>query len=109
MRREYVILVLLMGLVTYLTRAPFLVFSKKIKLPKVIARSLKYFPAAILATLIFPGIFVPGGSLDIGLTNPYLWAGAVTAGIVLFSKNSIAGIVSGLVCLVVLRQFMQFI
>ena len=104
MPRDYIILVLLMGLVTYLTRAPFLVFSKKIKMPKVIARTLKYFPAAILATLIFPGIFVPSGTLDIGLTNPYLWAGAVTGVIVLVSKNSIAGIVSGLVCMVVLRQ-----
>ena len=104
MPRDYIILVLLMGLVTYLTRAPFLVFSKKIKMPKVIARTLKYFPAAILATLIFPGIFVPSGTLNIGLTNPYLWAGAVTGVIVLVSKNSIAGIVSGLVCMVVLRQ-----
>ena len=104
MPRDYIILVLLMGLVTYLTRAPFLVFSKKIKMPKVIARTLKYFPAAILATLIFPGIFVPSGTLNIGLTNPYLWAGAVTGVIVLLSKNSIAGIVSGLVCMVVLRQ-----
>lgn len=104
MRAEYVILFLLMGLVTYLTRAPFLVFSKTIKMPQLVARSLKYIPAAILATLIFPGIFVPTGALDIGLTNPYIWAAVVTAGTVLLSKNSLAGIVSGMISLVVLRQ-----
>lgn len=105
MRAEYIILFIAMGLVTYLTRAPFLVFSKRIEMPPLIVRSLKYIPVAILATLIFPGIFVPTGTLDIGPANPYLWAGVVTAATVSLSKNSIAGIVSGMISLVVLRQF----
>jgi branched-subunit amino acid transport protein len=94
-----------MSLVTYLTRAPFLVFSKKLKMPDLIARSLKYIPAAILATLIFPGIFAPNGELAITVTSSYIWAAIVTAGIVLISKNSVAGIVSGMISLVLLRQF----
>ena len=105
MRADYVILILLMGLVTYLTRVGFLVFSKKVKLPNVIYRSLKYIPVSILATLIFPGIFIPNGKFDIALTNPYIGASVITVGTVLISKNSIISIVLGIVSLVVLRQF----
>jgi branched-subunit amino acid transport protein len=103
MRANYVILILLMGLATYLTRVGFLAFSKKVKLPNVVYRSLKYIPVAILATLIFPGVFIPNGKLDIALANPYLGASVVTAGTVLISKNSIISIVLGIISLVVLR------
>lgn len=106
MRAEYLILFLLMGFVTYLTRAPFLVFSGKIKLPEMVSRSLKYIPAAILATMIFPGIFMPNGELAFTLSSPYIWAAATTVVVVLLSKNSLAGIVSGMVCMVVLRQIL---
>lgn len=106
MRIEYVILFLVMGVVTYLTRAPFLVFARKIKMPEMVSRSLKYIPAAILATLIFPGIFLPNEELALTLSNPYIWAAVATIGVLLVSKNSLAGIVSGLVCMMVLRQFM---
>jgi branched-subunit amino acid transport protein len=104
MRAEYLILFLFMGVVTYLTRAPFLVFSGRINLPKAVSRSLKYIPAAILSTLIFPGIFIPNGEMAFTLSSPYIWAAATTVVVVLFSKNSLAGIVSGMVCMVVLRQ-----
>ena len=103
MRTHYVILFLLMALATYLTRVSFLVFSKKIKMPDVLYRSLKYIPSAILATLIFPGILVPAGKLDIAVANPYIWAAAVTVGTVLISKNSIISILLGIASLVVLR------
>jgi len=105
MRTEYVILFLLMGLATYFTRASFLVFSKRINMPDHISRSLKYIPPAILATLIFPGIFIPNGELNLAVTNPYIWAAGVTIGTVLVSKNSVAGIVLGIASLVVFRTF----
>ncbi len=106
MRTEYLILFLAMGIVTYLTRAPFLVFARKIKMPELVSRSLKYIPIAILATLIFPGIFLPNDELALTIANPYILATAVTIGVLLASKNSLAGVVSGLVCMVLLRQFM---
>lgn len=103
MRTEYVILFFLMGLVTYLTRASFLVFSKKIRMPEVISRSLKYIPPAILATLIFPGILIPNGKLQLAFTNVYIWAAAITVGTILITRNSIASIVLGIASLVFFR------
>jgi branched-subunit amino acid transport protein len=95
-----------MGLATYFTRVSFLVFFKKVKMPDIIYRSLKYIPVSILATLIFPGIFIPNDKLDIAITNPYIIAGVVTVGTVLISKNSILSIVLGIVSLVALRTFL---
>jgi len=95
-----------MGIVTYITRASFLVFLKNTDLPKVVYRSLKYIPVAILAALIFPGIFTPQGKLDISITNPYIVAGLVTVISVVISKNSVLSIVLGILSLVGLRQFL---
>ena len=103
METKYVILILLMGLVTYLTRVSFFLLSRKVKLPDLVFRSLKYILVAILATIIFPGIFVPNKELDIAITNPYIWAALITAGTLIISKNSLAGIVLGIASLVVLR------
>ena len=106
MRTDYVILIFLMGLATYVTRACFLIFSKRIKLPNLLNRSLKYIPVSILATLIFPGIFIPNGKLDISVMNPYFVAGVITIGTILLSKNSILSILAGITSLVILRSVM---
>lgn len=106
MRTNYVILFLFMGLATYLTRVGFFVFSKKIVISNLIYRSLKYIPISILASLIFPGILIPNGKLNIAITNPFIYAGIVTTGAVLMSKNSILSILLGIVSLIVLRIFM---
>ena len=88
METKYVILILLMGLVTYLTRVSFFLLSRKVKLPDLVFRSLKYIPVAILATLIFLGYLFPI-KLDIAITNPYIWAALITAGTLIISKNSL--------------------
>ncbi len=103
MRLEYCWLFLGMGLVTYLTRMAFLVFAKRLPLPRWLERSLKYLPVALLATLIFPGIFAPHGRLEPVLANPYLGAGLVSALTVLTLKNSVLGIILGILALVLLR------
>lgn len=105
MQSNYIILILLMGLATYSTRAGFLVFSKKIKMSNLMRCSLKYIPISILTTLIFPGIFMPDNQLDISLTNHYIWAGLITASTVLISKNSILSILLGIISLITLRIY----
>jgi branched-subunit amino acid transport protein len=94
-----------MGLATYLTRVIFLVGSKNLEIPKVIHRSLKYIPVSILATLIFPGIFMPNGKLGFAITNPYIGAAIVTIIVVLTSKNSIISIIMGIGSLLLFRFF----
>ncbi|PAB55918.1 AzlD domain-containing protein [Anaeromicrobium sediminis] len=105
MRLEYIILIVLMGIVTYITRVSFLVFFNNKNISKVLNRSLKYIPASILAALIFPGVFAPSGNLDMAITNPYIGASGITIISVLLSKNSAFSIVLGIVSLVLLRKF----
>jgi len=106
LRVEYVVLVLLMGLATYLTRVSFLSFSKNVTMPAVVYRSLKYIPVSILATLIFPNILAPQGKLNIATTNPYIWAGFITVMTFLLSKNQVMSIIVGIASLVLLRTLL---
>lgn len=105
MRNEYIFLILAMGLVTYFTRATFLVLSKNIAMPKILAQSLKYIPVSILATLIFPAIFIPQGKLFLAISNVYIWAGIITAVAVLITKNQVISIGMGIASLVIIRYF----
>ena len=106
MRAYYIVLFILMGLATYSTRACFLVFSQKVGMPEILSRSLKYIPVSILTALIVPGILMPNGSFDIAWTNPYIFAGLITAACALIFKHSIISILLGIVSLVVFRMFM---
>ncbi|GAV22851.1 AzlD domain-containing protein [Carboxydothermus pertinax] len=106
MKTEYILLILLMAMVTYLTRVSFLVLFTNKNLPTVIQRALRYIPVAILATLIFPGIFAPQGKLDVSLTNPYIGASLITVASLLIGKNAILSIVLGITSLVVLRHLL---
>ncbi|RKL66364.1 branched-chain amino acid transporter [Salipaludibacillus neizhouensis] len=53
---EMILLVLAMGLVTYLPRMLPMVFLKNMKLASPVKRFLEFVPYAVLASLIFPGI-----------------------------------------------------
>ncbi|MCK0472032.1 AzlD domain-containing protein [Halalkalibacter sp. APA_J-10(15)] len=53
---EYFLLVLCMGLVTFIPRMLPMVFLHSIELPNFLQRFLQFVPYAVLASLIFPGI-----------------------------------------------------
>lgn len=102
-RLEYAAIILMMGLVTYLTRVAMLAYSNRVAMPQVIQRSLKYIPAAILSALIFPGVFTPQGRLSFSPANPYLLAAVVTTAIVILTKKPVLGIVLGIGAMILLR------
>lgn len=106
MRPYYVLLIALMGLTTYATRIGFMGLSARTELPRWLQRALKYVPASILATLVFPAVLAPKGRVDISLGNPYLGAAAITAVLIMTTKNQLLSIVLGIVSLVVLRRLM---
>jgi branched-subunit amino acid transport protein len=106
MRPQLVLLMVGMGLATYLTRAPcFLAFARR-ALPAWVERWLRHVPVALLATLLVPTLLMPDGALGSAATLPYLLGTAATVLTLSCTKNVIvvvaAGVATVALCRVVL-------
>lgn len=93
---SYLYLVLAMGFVTYLLRMlPAALLSKK-KIPKLFVKFLKFIPAAVLSALLFQGVFIYGGRLNISFYNPLLIAAIIAFPIAYKTKNMFATVLAGM-------------
>ena len=88
------------AVVTYLVRA----FAFRVALPRTlprgVARYLDALPAAIIAALAGPAVLVPGGTVTRG---PELVAAIVVIAIVAWRRNLLAGVLSGVAVVALLR------
>lgn len=75
---EYLLLLLGMGLVTYLPRWLPLAFLSRRSLPPVVTEWLDLIPAAILSALLAPALFTAGPDRHLTLTRPELWVAVPT-------------------------------
>lgn len=87
------------GVVTFLTRASFIVFSDPHKFPHAFRVALAFVPAAVLAAIVVPGLAMPHGVVDLTTANPRLLAGLATVAVALKVRNPLASIVAGMVAL----------
>ncbi len=96
METERLIFIFLgMWAATYFPRLLPLAALSQVRLPRVVMTWLSYLPAAILSALIFPGALRDGGSMDIGLSNPSLWALAISFLVAIRTRNLILTVVVG--------------
>ncbi len=84
------------GLVTYLTRASFIVFGDKVPLPPVVERSLKYVAPASFAAISVPLFLGGDGIAGFGEDIPRIIAGAAAAAVIWRWKNIPASLVVGM-------------
>ncbi|MDE3228588.1 MAG: AzlD domain-containing protein [Chloroflexota bacterium] len=68
--------VVIIGALTYLMRAVFIVPSS-LSLPPAVERALRFVPAAALTALVVPDLVGHNGALVLTLANPRLIAGIV--------------------------------
>ncbi len=87
------------GLVTFLTRASFIVFADPQKFPHAFRVALAFVPPAVLAAIVLPGLAMPHGAIDLSLANPRLLAGAAAFAVALKVRNPIVSISAGMVAL----------
>ncbi len=81
MDKTKIILIILMGLVTYIPRALPSILLEKIKIEGRVEKFLKLIPYTAMASLIFPGVFTADeNSYVIGIV------GAAVAGILAYFK-----------------------
>ena len=88
------------AIVTYVVRAFAFRFGLPAALPRGVARYLDALPAAIIAALAGPAVFVPDGTLTHG---PELAAAVAVVGIVAWRRNLLLGVLAGVAIVALLR------
>jgi branched-subunit amino acid transport protein len=88
------------ALVTYLVRAFAFRVAMPRTLPRALARYLDALPAAIIAALAGPAVFVPEGHVTRG---PELAAAIVVIGVVAWRRNLLVGVLAGVAVAALLR------
>ena len=76
------------GVVTFLTRASFIVFADPHKFPHAFRVALAFVPAAVLAAIVVPGLVMPHGTLDFTPSNPRLVAGLAAVAVAAQGEES---------------------
>ena len=92
-----------MGVVTYLTRAFFLVGKRDEGMPKFVVRALKFVPVAVLGAIVAPMVVAPEGRLALTYDSPYLIAGLLTFLVAYISKNLIVTVFSGIALILIVK------
>jgi len=95
-----------MAAVTILNRAGFILLSGKFSLPPKVQRALKYAPAAALAAIAMPDIFMSHGQIDVSLSNIRLIAGLFGFAIAVFARSTLPAIIGGMLMLHALNYFL---
>ncbi|MFW5908898.1 MAG: AzlD domain-containing protein [Desulfosalsimonas sp.] len=102
-QKEIFLIILGMMAVTYGPRVlPILALSAK-PLPAGTARWLELIPAAVLAALLFPGLFAPQGGLQISAQNYFLLAAVPTLFVALRAGSFVWAIMTGMAVVAALR------
>ena len=82
--------------VVFLLRASFILFADPHGFPPLFRRALAYVPAAVLAGIVAPGLFMPAGAVDLSLGNPRMIAGLVAIAAAALLRHPLAAIAVGL-------------
>jgi branched-subunit amino acid transport protein len=96
-----------MGVATYALRISFIALLARMELPRAFREALGLVPAAVLAALVFPAFFRPGGTIDVSLANEHFLAGALAAVVAWRTRSVLLTIGVGMAALVALRAMGQ--
>ena len=89
-----------MALVTIINRAGLLMLSGRFNLPPGLQASLRYAPAAALAAIAVPELFVDSaGAIDVSIYNIKLIAGLAGFAIAMLWRSTVPAIVGGMLVL----------
>lgn len=104
MSQNEFLLILGMTAVTFLPRyLPMLVVGK-IPMPDSLFRALRYVPVAVLTAISVPEALMPKGTVDIALSNAYLYAAIASIAIAWRFQNLLATIGGGLLVFFIWRM-----
>lgn len=93
---KFWILVLTVGVITFLERASFIIFLSQWQMPRWMTRALRFVPATVFPALVAPMFVMTDGELNLSLLNPRIIAGLVAIIVSWRSKSLLATIVAGM-------------
>jgi branched-subunit amino acid transport protein len=104
--RDYIILILCMGAVTYLPRMLPLVALSRRRLPAWFSEWLELIPAAILSALLAPTLFTCAEPRILSFGKPELLAAVPTLLFAVKSRSLAGTVIVGMLCYWGLKQVM---
>lgn len=93
------ILMIVIGLLTFLTRLSFIALLERIKLPEAVRRALRLVPLAALSAIIAQELVYYNDVLNTSPLNPRLLAGIIATSVAYVTKNVIWTIIAGMAAL----------
>lgn len=92
------------GLTVLLKTCP-VTLLKGDSLPKILRKWLDFVPAAVMAALVAPDIFIYDGKFDLSLDNLFLLVSIPTFFVALYTRNYFITIAAGIGLVIVARQY----
>jgi len=90
------LIILLMGLVTYLIRLSLIGGLGRTEVPPLARRALRFVPPAVLTAIIVPEVLLPSGAMDLSLANPRLIPAVLAALVAWRTKNVVLTVAAGM-------------
>ena len=97
---DWWIAIVVVGLLNYLSRLSFIAVFAKVQMPPLVARALRFVPAAMLMAIVVPAVvFSSPGTLAFSYTNPKLVAALAAAAVAWYTRNAVATMTLGMATL----------
>ncbi len=90
---------------SFVTRASFVVFGARLKLPPLVERALRFAPAAVLGAIVVPALLLHDGRAELGPGNYRLVAALVASLVMWRTRSMIGAIAAGMAALTLMRLY----
>lgn len=97
---------LIIGVLTFLTRLSFILLFGRWQPPEIIRHGLRYVPVSVLTAIFIPELLLVNGQLILSPTNPRLIAGAVAIFFAWKTRSALWSIAAGLAVFWLSMQFL---
>ena len=103
---EIWVVMLSIGVLTFLTRLSFIYMHEKWQPPEVVTRALRFVPVAVLTAIFIPEMALQNGELMLSLENIRLMAGTIAILVAWRTKSALWTFVVGMISFWVLTWLM---
>ena len=93
------VVIVAVGALNYLSRVSFIAFFASREMPPLLARALKFVPAAMLTALVLPMVLSPSAAGTLAGLTPRIPAAIVAAVVAYFTHSTLKTLGSGMVAL----------